>query len=152
MKTAPQSEVTVFHPSFLSWFLLEYPGMFVVFMILVLVNDGFDDIGSAALFGLSCLLPIALLGARGLSRFHTDAISPEGLHGRSFWGVRRVIRWKEIREVLAFRLIHLRFLRLFSEVDEQVTWISLFPACPQVFRREIQRLAPSDSPIRKFIA
>lgn len=151
MKPAIQSEVTVIHSSILSLFLLEFPGTFVVFMILVLVNDGPHDAGDAALFGLSFFVPMALLASWGLSRFYCDMFSAEGIQGHSFWGSRRFIRWQDIRQVRAFRLLHLRFLRLFSSADQKVTWIGLFPARPKIFSSEIQRLAPADSPVRKFV-
>ena len=141
----------MFYSSVISTFLLLYPGSLVIFLGLVIVHDGFDEIGTATCFGLVVNLPLALFVSWVLSRGFPDIISSEGIRGHSFWGVRRSIRWQDIEEIRVFRLFHLRFLRLYSSVDHKVTWIGLFHARMQEFRREIQGVAPSDSPIRKFI-
>jgi hypothetical protein len=151
MKPESQAGTTVFHSSVLSNFLFLYPAGFLGFLGLVITQDGLDDVGSATCFGLVVSLPLALLVSWILSRCFPDIVSREGIYGHSFWGIRRFVRWQDIGKVRGLRLFHLRFLKLYSSADQRVTWIGLFQARAQDFRHEIQSVAPSDSPIRKFI-
>ena len=50
-----------------------------------------------------------------------------------------------------FRLLNLRWVRLYSPHDSKVTYVPRFPSDPLAFRAELQRLAPSQCPIFKYI-
>ena len=78
-------------------------------------------------------------------------LSSDGVSGYSFWGVRRFIAWENISMARPFRLLNLRWVRLYSPHDSKVTYVPRFPSDPLAFRAELQRLAPSQCPIFKYI-
>jgi hypothetical protein len=152
MNSNARAKGTTFHSLVRSSFGFLYPVSFVGFIALVLIRDGRAELGAAVPFGLFGLAPIALILAWVLSRCFSDIVSEEGIYGHSFWGVRRFVRWQDVRQVRRFRALNLRFLRVYSSVDSAVTWIgSSWMHVPE-FRREIERVSPSDSPIREFLA
>jgi hypothetical protein len=151
MRSEAHAGATVFHVSVVSLLSIMYPGGFLVFMGLVVLDEGLRFNGAAIWFGLLVCLPVAWVVSWMLSRCFPDIISTDGIQGHSFWGLRRFVRWQDIKEARDLRLFHLRFLRLYSGQDQKVTWIGLSQARNRDFRREIQRLAPSDSPILRFV-
>jgi hypothetical protein len=151
MRSEAHAGATVFHASVVSLLSIMYPGDFLVFMGLVVLDEGLRFDRTAIGFGLLVCLPLAWVVSWILSRCFPDIVSTDGIQGHSFWRLRRSVRWQDIKEVRDFRLFHLRFLRLCSGQDQKVTWIALFQARAQDFRRKIQRLAPSDSPILRFV-
>jgi hypothetical protein len=126
--------------------------MFLFYMGLAGFDEGFryDKLDLAG--GVACL-PVAWVVSWVLSRcFPPCIVSKDGIQGDSCWGFRRFIPWQEIKEARGFRFFHLRWVRLYSARDQKVTWIVLFQAHSEDFVREIQTLAPSDSPILRFVA
>jgi hypothetical protein len=82
-----------------------------------------------------------------LARYFPVALCSEGLYGHSVWGVRRFIRWQDVAAVNRFRIINLRWLRIYSRVDKEVVWLAMFQSRPIEFHDEIRRLAPKGNPL-----
>ena len=140
-----------FRASVSSLFWFEFPCSFLVFLCAVSLAEGSRFSWDTIPFGLIVILPFAWLVSWLLSRFFTTVISPDGIRGHSFWGIRRSIRWRDIGRAKTFWLLNLRFLRLYSTRDGQVTWIALYPARKEDFYRAIQRFAPADHLILNII-
>ena len=96
------------------------------------------------------MLPFALIMSWLLAVFFPTIVTPEGIYGHSVWGNRRFIRWQDIDHVKPFKLLNLRYLRLYSK-DQTVTWINLFPANPAQYYGTLRRLAPADAALLRFI-
>ena len=105
---------------------------------------------------------IMLIGAAGgalagflyawiISVCFTVKFGSNGVYGHSFWGVRRFIAWQEIAEIRPFRLLNLRFLRLYRSDRTGPTWIPLFLASRSEWVEEVRRLAPSENPILEHL-
>jgi hypothetical protein len=77
--------------------------------------------------------------------------SSDGIYASSQWGFRRFIHWSEIAKVRKYRLLNLKFLKIYSSVDGKVTKLRLFQARKNEFRDEIRKFAPPDSPILNFL-
>lgn len=78
------------------------------------------------------------------------ALTNEGIYGHSIWGKRQLIRWQDMASARTFTVLNLTWLRIYPTDGNKVTWIALFQAHDDEFSREIQRLAPADSPVLKF--
>ena len=127
MKTESDTKAVVFRASIRSLMWFEFPGGFIVFMGLILLNVGRHfHMRDVVLCFLLCL-PFAWFVSWFISRFFPDIITADGIQGHSFWGLKRFIRWQDIREARPFQLFNLRFLRLYSKQDQSVTWIGLLP-------------------------
>ena len=85
-----------------------------------------------------------------LSLVFPDAFSADGIYGHSFWGFRRFISWRDVAAARTFRLLNLRWLRVYA-ADGKVTWLALFQSRSVEFRQEIRRLAPAESPVLKYL-
>lgn len=142
---------TVYHASVLSLLSMLYPGAFLVLMAWTALEQGTRFDAAEIGFGLVGCLPGACIVSWIFSKSFPVILSKNGIQGYSFWGLPRFIRWQDIKAARGFRLLHLRFLRLHSVRDQKVTWIALFQANPQGFLLQIQTLAPTDSPILRFV-
>jgi hypothetical protein len=154
MKSQSHTGATVYHSSLISIFVLVFPESFVVFMVWVGLDEGlrYTLRHDTLAFAISlAYVPTGWVVSWIVCRYDTYILSKEGIQGRSFWGLRRFIPWQDIREARGFRFLHLRWVRLYSARDQKVTWIALFQAHPEEFAREIQTLAPSDSPILRLL-
>lgn len=102
--------------------------------------------------GVSAVLAVlwAVLWALILHFCFPTRVSSEGVWGYSFWGVRRFIAWEHISMARPFRILNLRWVRLYSSSDTKVTYVALFPSDSASFRAEIHRLAPPQCPILKY--
>ena len=142
----------MFRESVVSLLSILYPVGFLGFLGLVILDEGFRFNRFAISFGLLVGFPVALAASWIISKCFADIVSADGIHGHSFWGLRRSVRWQDIKEVRPFRLLHLKWLRLYSKQDQTGTWIGLHQARREEFRSAIQRLAPSDNPILRYIS
>jgi len=151
MEPETHAAATIYHASVVSLLSMLYPGAFVVLIAWTALEQGtrFDvaEIG----FGLVGCLPGACVVSWIFSKCFPVILSKNGIQGYSFWGLPRFIRWQDIKEARGFKLLHLKFLRLYSMRDQKVTWIALFQANPQGFLLQIQTLAPLDSPLQSFV-
>jgi hypothetical protein len=130
------------------------PMFFCVYLSVVVIAGGYEValnrfalVWRALLVGFAAGVPVAWFGAWTLARYFPAAVSSEGLYGHSVWGVRRFIRWQDITAVKGFRILNLRWLRVYSRVDKEVVWLAMFQSRPIEFQDEIRRLAPEGSPL-----
>ena len=124
-------------------------------LVLVAHDDGWRValrfLPLAALAGVVIALLWAFLWAVLLHFFFPTRLSPDGVSAYSFLGVWRFIAWRHIGLVRPIRIFNLCYLHLYSTTDRKVTWLPLFPAEPDVFRRALQSAMPPDSPILTHI-
>jgi hypothetical protein len=136
-------------PTFVFVLVLSLFGLFCI--ILTLTLDGLH-LGRRALAVAGVSVSVSSLVMAGLvSILYPASFSAEGLYGRSFWGRRRFVRWQEIAVARSFRLLNLRWLRIYTTDYSRVIWLALFQSHEAEFRQEIQRLAPAGSPIFKHL-
>lgn len=132
-------------PLFVCAFVLGTFGGFCV----VLMLDGwpFERLG---LVVASASVPVAaLVMAWVVSIFYPASFSAEGIYGHSFWGRQRFVRWQGIAAARPFRLLNLRWLRIYRSDYSEVIWLALFQSHKAEFQQEMRRLAPAGSPIFK---
>ncbi len=104
------------------------------------------------LLGAAALFPVSIFLAGGVSLlFPPVRLTAEGIHAQNAWGVASFVRWQDIAAVRTFDFLNLRWLRIFSNEDRAVTWLAVFQSPSAEFKQEIDRLAPADSPIRKYL-
>jgi hypothetical protein len=118
---------------------------------MVLMMDGFNFDRRALVMSGASVMPLGLLAAWGTSLYFTAVLSAEGIHGHSFWGSRRFIRWQDMAEARTFTLLNLRWLRVYSDAEGRVTWLALSQARKREFVEELRRLAPPSSPVLKHL-
>lgn len=115
----------------------------------VLMLDGMQFDQRALAFASASVLVCSLVGAWLLSRQFPAAFSADGIYGHSFWGRRRFVRWQGIAAAQPFRLLNLRWLRIYRIDYSEVIWLALFQSHKAEFEREMRRLAPAGSAIFK---
>jgi hypothetical protein len=133
-------------PMFFCTIVASLPGFLCV--VLILSRVSFDRRG--ILSGSASIPVTSFLLTSLLSIYYRAGISAEGIYGHSVWGTRRFIAWQEIAGARTFRLLNLRWLRIYGR-DGKVTWLALFQSRPAEFEREIRRLAPDGSPVLRFL-
>lgn len=99
--------------------------------------------------GLSAVL--CLIAALLCKLLFPLRITPEGVHGHSAWGLPRYIRWRDLTAVRPFRLLHLKYVRLYSRHQKHAVWIGLFLAEPEKFRAQVQAHALPDDPLAQYL-
>jgi hypothetical protein len=159
MSTRPQSDIKVFRGAVFSWLVYFFAGGtavgFPLALCVLLALFGLD-LSVVALFGgllVGGLVHglISVANAYFLAFCFPTRLSAERVFGYSVWGTPRSLRWQEISEVRPFRLLNIRFLRLYPGSRTSPTWIVMNLADRTAFENEVCRLAPSDSPIRPHL-
>ena len=102
------------------------------------------------LVGFGVLIAVSFAWAWLVSLLFPAAFSADGIYGHSFWGFRRFIPWPAITKARIFRMGNLPWLRI-CDGDGKVTWLPLFQKRRKNFREEIQKFAPPDNPVLKFM-
>jgi hypothetical protein len=134
-------------PLFVCILVLSMLGLFGV----VLSFDGLHFDRLALAVASMSVLTLAPLMAWLSSVVYPASFSADGIYGHSFWGRRRFVRWQDVAVARTFRLLNLRWLRIYTTDYSKVIWLALFPANKVEFLKEIHRLAPSKSPIFKHL-
>jgi hypothetical protein len=137
----------MFRPAVLSLFVCFFSGGAPIFFALVLLDDGLRLDWIALFVATVGLALFATLIAWAFHFLFPCRISAESIASYSAWGFRRSIRWEHIAKARPFRLLNLRYLRLFSATDHKVTWLALFPSDQDGFRSALSSLMPPDCPI-----
>jgi hypothetical protein len=114
---------------------------------LILINHGLDVHPPAVAIASAFLVLYSLAVASMVSLLFPAAFSADGVFAHSSWGMRRFVSWKEITAARPFRVLNLRWLRLYTTRSRKVTWLPLFQAHKTEFQQEIQRFAPPGSPL-----
>lgn len=102
-------------------------------------------------FAIACGSGIVLsfLLAWLLSLMYPTKLDSEGVHGYSFLGLRSFVLWTDIESVRGFRLLNLKYIKLYSKQTGRVTWLGLFPADQTAFWKAIKDFCPSENPLMK---
>ncbi len=142
------SESNVFRVAIrpLFWFFL-FSGLTGTFGFILISRglDGFSTQGMAV--SAIGVVPSSLFFSWLMSLLYPVHVSEEGLRGHSVWGGRMFCAWQDITEARKFRLINLRWLRIYSAKDRKVMWLPLFQSHEREFFEAIAQFAPADSPI-----
>lgn len=139
-----------FRPSVLKMFVSLMAGGILLGVASAPLLVGRQIDWDALMVGCESVPFTALLMAWILSVICPDALSNEGIYGHSTWGKRQLVRWQDMADARTFTVLNLTWLRIYSTDGNKITWIALFQAHDDEFCREIQRLAPADSPVLKF--
>jgi hypothetical protein len=137
----------VFRPSasrlFLFYVLLGLP----LVVCTIVIRHGTDLNFRALLICAASMIPFSIIAATVLSVLFPVRLTADGIHAHSAWGWRRFIRWQDIKTVRKFNLPILPWLRLYDADGSSPVWLSMFPSSPDLFKLEIQKLAPPANPI-----
>jgi len=152
MSTSPEQDVKVFRAAVLPVFTSTAALGLPLYFCIVIFTEGLHRVDVPALFiGALAGALAGLVYAWVLTLCFTLKLTPEGVLGHSVWGLRRFIRWQDLATIRPFRFFSLRYLRLYPESGNRPIWIALFLARRADFEQELERLAPPDCPIRKYL-
>src|SRR5271165_2523423 len=142
MAISVPSDIKKFKSAVTPLFVFVFAIAMTVLVCLVLVKDGrhFDRRALAYAAGFQVLFSLGCSWL--LSLFFPEAFSPDGIYGHSFWGQRSFVAWRDVTAARTFRLLNLRWLRVYS-TSGKVTWVALFQSQGTEFRQEVRRLAPA---------
>ncbi len=97
------------------------------------------------------ILSLAFTWAFTMFLLFPSYVSSSGIHGHSFWGVRRFIAWSDIVRAKKFNLMNLAYICLYSASNASILWFPLFQSPHVEFVNEIVKFAPPNSPIRDHL-
>ena len=119
----------------------------------IIIKDGFSNIRWLILLKVLVFLtaPLSFLCALRLHWKYTYGFSSDGVYAYSICGVRRHIKWEDVSKVRKFSIVNLSWLRIYSSIDGNITWLALSQARPVEFRAEIQKFAPSNNPLLEYL-
>ena len=126
---------------------VSYPA----FVGVVLFKYGFHVDWKSFLLGAAMMIPTSIILAGAASLLIPARLTDDGIHGQSVWGTPSYVRWRDIRAARSFTLLNLRWVRIFSQADDHVTWLALFQSPAAEFRNELERLAPPGSPVLEHL-
>jgi len=125
-------------------------GVPLFFGMVFLKNNGRFN-GQLFLLGLAFLVPVSVIISALVSLAFPVRLTREGIHAQNAWGLPSFVRWGDIESARPFTFINLRWLRISSSADREVTWLALFQSPDAEFRVEVERLAPPDCPLLEYV-
>ncbi len=117
------------------------------FVGIVLLKYGLHVDWRSFLIGAAMMVPTSIILAGAASLLIPARLTTEGIHAQSVWGTPSYVRWRDIKAARTFTLLNLRWMRIFSNSDDRVTWLAMFQSPAAEFRNELERLAPPGSPV-----
>jgi hypothetical protein len=121
------------------------------FVGMILLRYGYRVDWRSFLLGSALMVPTSIILAGAASRLMPARLTAEGIHAQTAWGLPSYVRWGDIKSARTFTLLNLRWVRIYSEADEGVTWLALFQSPAAEFRHEMERLAPAGSPVLDYL-
>jgi hypothetical protein len=144
------SNVRKFRAALIPTFVFVFGIGVVGLLSYVLATEGWHFDWHALAFAVGFQVVFSVVLSWMLSTLFPDAFSADGIYGHSFWGRQRFVIWRDVTDARTFRLLHLRWLRVYA-LDGKVTWLALFQSRGDEFRQEIRRLAPADNPVLRCL-
>jgi hypothetical protein len=138
----------VFRPSATRLFLFYVAVCLPLSVCVIVIRHPANINFKALLLAAASIIPLSIIIGSVLSLLFPVRLTAEGVHAHSVWGFPRFIRWQDIKTVRKFSLPILPWLRLYPADGSSPVWLSMFPASPDQFKLEVQKLAPPASPIR----
>ena len=131
------------------WFFILVLGYLFGFVgNLIVFGRSLDLHTQPAIFGVSAVL--AGISTVVLRVFFPTSLTVDGVYAHSVWGKPCFAAWRDITRVQPFRILNLQWLRLYTSRGE-VTWLAMFQSHREQFLNELGKLAPANSPMRKFL-
>ncbi|PQV63780.1 hypothetical protein B1R32_109120 [Abditibacterium utsteinense] len=106
--------------------------------------------GNNELFIFCGIIVFAALVSTTVGLFFPVKISPNGLRGSNFWGVKREVEWRKIKRA-RFSWFIFSYAILSTSQKRNFIWLPLCLSDPKGFTRAIENLAPADNPLRLFL-
>ena len=82
-----------------------------------------------------------------ISLLYSCIITPAGIYGHSFWGLRRYLGWSDIAAAKKGKLGNLVFLKLYNSAGCSIIWLPLFQAKRVEFQEMVRKCAPPGHPV-----
>ena len=131
---------------FRSSFFISFIHVYLIFLIIVFVGDGFDINIEAFFVGSAFVLIFTFV----LIRYFKITITNTGIKGYGFWGKYHSIEWEDIVDVKPLRIIGLKYIRVFNTRTKRPLWLPLFLSDMNRFKEEIQAIVPHNNPMNLF--
>jgi hypothetical protein len=147
------SDVKIFKTAFLPVFLFfsvscfcgAWGGFTAVYLLVThfITHDfSLDFIPASLLTSVLVALAVAPIGSWFMGWGFPYGFSSAGVYGYNFWGIRRLMPWRDIQAVRPFPLFNLLYLRLIPADGREAVWLAFFPRDRAEFRGEFSRLVP----------
>jgi len=132
---------------FTSAYLIIYVHIFIVFCILVIIDDGLDINWEAFIFASVLIIPTAWL----FNNYYKITLKDTSIKGYDFFGIYHTVELNEITEIKPIRVAWLKFVRVFSPKLKRPLWIPLFLKDMNLFIDEIENKSEKTNPLREYL-
>ena len=119
---------------------------FLVFVILILIDDGLEINWEAFIFATALMLLINLF----LILYYKITINSNSLKGYDVWGIYHTIEWNTIVEVKPIRIAWLKFVKVVNTTNRPL-WLPLFLNDMNLFIDKVETIVPKENPLRIFL-
>jgi hypothetical protein len=130
---------------FRSAFLITFVHVFLLYALIVFIDDGLDFNRIFFLVGSI----IALFFTYLMIRIYKITIRSEGIRGYDCWGIFHFIEWEMITDVKPIRILGLKYIRALNK-ETRPLWLPLFLSDMNKFKEEIQKKVPQNNPLYLF--
>ena len=127
---------------FRSAFLITFVHVFLLYVIIMVIDDGFAFNTMDVLAGAA----ISLLCTYVMIRFYKITIQRDGIRGYDCWGIFHFIEWEMIVDVKPIRILGLKYIRAYNR-ERRPLWLPLFLSNFGEFKEEIQKNVPKNNPL-----
>lgn len=130
-----------------SQFFITLIHSFLIFAILVFIDDGFDVNVEAFIFatGVAVILTYVAI------RYFKITITDKSLKGYDCWGKYHTIDWNSITGVKPIRIAGLKYLRIENTDSKRPLWIPHFLDNFSKFKIEVLKRVTNENPLKIYL-
>ena len=130
-----------------SKFIISFVHIYLVFFILILVDDGLGIDYEALLFASVIVTILTFV----VIRYFKITITDKYLNGYDFWGIYHSVDWGSIMDVKPIRIAGLRYFRIESTMSKRSLWIPFFLDNISGFKKESIKRLGENNPLKKYL-
>lgn len=124
-----------------SKYFITFAHSFSIFLVIVLINHGFDLNYKAFVVAAIVISIFILIGIR----YYKTSISDTKLESYDAWGRRHSIELNRITKIKPIQIALLRYVRVMDELGKRPVWIPLFLNDLNGFKIELEKhLSPEN--------
>ena len=130
-----------------SKFFISFIHTFLIFCVLLFIDDGLDINFEAFFFGSGLLI---ILTYRAI-RYFKITITDKYLKGYDCWGKYHSVDWASITGVKPIRIAGLKYFRVESTAFKRPLWIPHFLDNISGFKSEAIKRLSDENPLKKYL-
>jgi len=136
-----------FYPAFFPQFVHVFVGSAILALSPLAVLSGFSIHASGYVVLTLLCAALAALWTLAMMKMFRLRVGAEEISATDVWGLRRSLKWEDIKSTSPFRFVGLEYLRLFPSDGSRPLWLPTFIMKRAAFLAAVTEAAPASNSV-----